>query len=102
MARSSLKNSSRRGSSKPNRVPRTFFRICDAEDFLGGRFRPQIVVQRFLKMAACEADSANHGRGAIEKIQSKDYDVVLMDIQMPVMDGFEAITELRRLGYQLP
>jgi two-component system chemotaxis response regulator CheY len=40
--------------------------------------------------------SAHHGRDALEKIDGVDVDIVVTDIMMPVMDGFELIENLRR------
>jgi CheY-like chemotaxis protein len=41
------------------------------------------------------ADSAANGREALEKIDQSHYDIILMDCQMPVMDGFEASWQIR-------
>jgi PAS domain S-box-containing protein len=56
----------------------------------------QMVISLMLKEIGCKVDLASNGLEAIEKIRSYKYDVVFMDIQMPVMDGLTAVRELRK------
>jgi two-component system, sensor histidine kinase and response regulator len=57
----------------------------------------QRVAQAMLAKLKIQVDLANDGKEALEKVQSHDYDLVLMDCQMPVMDGYEATAAIRRL-----
>jgi PAS domain S-box-containing protein len=47
-------------------------------------------------------DEAENGQVALDKLAAGSYDLVLMDMQMPVMDGHAATRELRRRGLQVP
>jgi len=57
----------------------------------------QGVACAMLKKLGLAVVVANHGGEALEQMQQADFDVVLMDCQMPVMDGYEATAAIRRL-----
>ncbi|HSH03870.1 MAG TPA: ATP-binding protein [Anaerolineae bacterium] len=56
----------------------------------------QKVTQKILHQWGYEGDVVHNGRDAVEKVQNKRYDLVLMDIQMPVMDGYAATRYIRK------
>ncbi len=69
----------------------TGFRILVVEDNV---FNQQII-QEFLNLSGINVSIANNGQEALLALENTEFDAVLMDIHMPVMDGFEATRQIR-------
>jgi len=86
------------------RPPGTLKLARRTEEFYGARVllvEDNIINQRvaseILKNAGIMVDTAENGEIAVQMVQATDYDSVLMDIQMPVMDGYEATHMIKQL-----
>lgn len=60
------------------------------------------LIQLVLDEVGIEVEGAENGRVGVEMAQSGNFDVILMDMQMPVMDGYAATARLRELGCETP
>jgi signal transduction histidine kinase/ActR/RegA family two-component response regulator len=76
---------------RPVATPRSGLRVLLAEDNKVN----QRVAQRFLERLGHQVTVANDGREAVDQWQRQTFDLVLMDVQMPEMDGFEAVAAIR-------
>jgi signal transduction histidine kinase/CheY-like chemotaxis protein len=61
-----------------------------------------LVAQNFLKRWGAHAETAQNGKEAVEKLDSTRHQLILMDLHMPVMDGYEATQLLRKRGETVP
>ena len=62
----------------------------------------QIVTTNILKKENFISDVVENGLLAVEAVKEKDYDLILMDLNMPVMDGFQATKAIRQFDKELP
>ena len=72
-------------------APKLSLRILMAEDSEDNVF----LIQSYLRDSGCSIETAENGETAVQKFQSRKYDVVLMDMQMPVADGYAATGQIR-------
>jgi CheY-like chemotaxis protein len=66
-------------------------RVLIAEDSEDNMF----ILQAFLRGQDIHIERAENGRIALDKLKSNRYDLVLMDVEMPILDGYEATRQLR-------
>jgi PAS domain S-box-containing protein len=82
----------------PARLPSLEGRILLAEDSLDN----QRVILYHLRRMGLDTETVENGRLAVERALGDRFDVILMDMQMPELDGYGAASSLRRSGYQGP
>ncbi|MGI6091673.1 MAG: response regulator [Negativicutes bacterium] len=60
----------------------------------------RMLIQAFLKKLPYTIQTAENGQEAVNKFKANQYDLILMDMQMPVMDGYTAVRQIRQLEKQ--
>ena len=78
----------KRPAEEGDRRPLKILLVEDSKDV-------RFVIKTFLKTTPYRVDTATQGSEAFEKFKGQSYDLVLMDLDMPVMDGYEATEKIR-------
>ncbi|HJT21967.1 MAG TPA: response regulator [Nitrospira sp.] len=60
----------------------------------------QFLIRSYLKQTPYQLDIAEHGAAAVEKVKTGHFDLILMDMQMPVMDGYAATRAIRAWEFE--
>ncbi len=84
----------RQGMVMADPTPHDTLHVLVVDDNATNRF----VASRVLDLFGCTSDAAENGAEAVEQVQKTRYDLVLMDVKMPVMDGVAATRAIRALG----
>jgi signal transduction histidine kinase/ligand-binding sensor domain-containing protein/CheY-like chemotaxis protein len=74
------------------------FKILLVEDNLINQLLAVTVLENF----GLKVITANDGLQGVEKIKAEDFDLILMDVQMPVMNGYESTAAIRAMGLSIP
>jgi PAS domain S-box-containing protein len=85
-----------RGSKASQLLP---LRVLSVDD---GESNQKLITLVLRRAGAVVVDTADNGKKGMDLAQRNTYDVILMDMQMPVMDGYTAVAELRRKGVTVP
>lgn len=56
----------------------------------------QLVISQFLKRWKAQSEIVSNGKVVLEKLKNKNYDLLLLDLQMPVLNGYETAKEIRK------
>lgn len=81
-----------------NNIPHLKGKVLLVEDIVDN----QKLISMYLKQTGLSIDIANNGYEGVTKAREHHYNLILMDMQMPVMDGLEATKTLRESGYEKP
>jgi len=82
-------------TSEGNEQPLNILLAEDTEDI-------RMLILTYLKKLPYTIDTAENGAEAVEKYQAANYDLILMDMEMPVMDGYTAVKTIRELEADNP
>ncbi|MDA0195954.1 MAG: response regulator [Bacteroidetes bacterium] len=65
-------------------------------------FANALMAKKLLEKLGCQVDHVENGRLAADRAKSITYNLILMDLQMPVLDGYQSTEEIRNAGVSAP
>ncbi len=74
------------------------FKVLLVEDI----YFNQVLIESMLVEWGCAVTIANQGAEALSHMKNESFDLIILDLMMPVMDGFSFLEEKKRLGISIP